>query len=585
MSDRAVVSGVSAPGRTDALLPLALRRLGWLWVGLSIPFITVVAAFAHSADAYVFVFVFMSCGAYTLPALAVTWYVMRHVPPNERLSAQLLMAALVVTFLVGVAMLVGLHTGWRWGNAAGVPAVTLIGLLHVAGEMTLVRHRSGARALSVDVIEAVTSVVAVAAPLVVLWGPAVVDAESAWFARPAAVATVFAIAGTYWVLVLLVRVGPGRGSFEVCALVMSSAGAVNAALQAAQGVSGFDLPAPPLIGLNALCFSMYLLIPLNLPASLPSGLGLLPPQTQVRGARLASVVMLVGLVALWGATLLVADEQPWAVPFSFGVVSLLLVLAGLRQMAAAQETRRLYRQVEQASDERGQLIGQLVERAAHDRRRFASQLYEQVVAAYASFSVMAGSDVGLARSPSVAAKVSARVGGDLARQAESVRELVLAIRPLEGERHQRERLGIPIRAFLASIYGDRSTPRLTVDVAEELVVDWMTETLLLHVAQAALDNVWRHSQATKVAVTIQPSGDRVALRIADNGSGFDPASTPEGAGIATMRAAAAVTGGTLVLVSLPRHGTTILAHFGPERPTTPTPEPSTPTLRVIRGDH
>ena len=568
----------------NAVISRRIRVLGVVWVCVSLPVITAVSAFVHSPGGYRFVLVFMACGAYTTPALAAGWYAMRRVLPHDRMATKLLLCSLCIAYAIGVASLVGLATGWNWANGAGVPAVALTGALKMTGLVLLLRSRSGRRALSVDVIEAVTSTVAVTAPLVVLWGPAVVDARASWFTLPCAVATVGAIAGTYWTVVLFVRLGPGRGIFATGAVVMAAVGVLNAALQTAQGVSGFTLPAPPLIALNAACFSMYLFIPLNVPLLLPAGLGRLPLQSQVRGVRLATVITLAGLVALWVATYLVVDVRPWALPFAFAVLSLLLVLGGLRQLAAAQEARRLYRQIEEASDERRQLLTQLLERSVHDRRRFAGQLYEQAIAAYASFSLMAGSEAMDFRTPSVVAQVSARVGGDLARQAESVRELVLVIRPLEGEPNKRERLGIPIRAYLATVYGDRMAPRLTVGVDDELALDWMTETVLLQIVQEALDNVGQHSRATTVDVGIQAAGERVALRVTDDGVGFDAASAPEGSGLATMRAAVAVTGGTLVVGSRPGEGTTILAHLGPDRSPAPAPPalpPSPPSLRIV----
>lgn len=550
------------------LFSRTLRVVGGLWVAVTIPFVTAVAALSvDSPGAYVFVLIFLSCGAFTAPGLVATWYAASHVRALDRPGAMLGFAALATAFTIGIGMLVGLGTGWRWGNPTGVPAVALAGILHVAGLVTWVRRRSGGRALSVDVVDMATCVLAVTAPLVVLWGPAVAGADAAWFTLPAAAATVCAIAGVYWTLVLLVRMGRGRRRwFEVCSLALATVGTVNAALQTAQGVSGFTLPPAPLVALNGLCFSMYLVIPLNAPHLLRQGLDRLPPQSQIRGARLATVVSLAGMAALWAATLAVADERTWAMPFALVVVSLLLVLVGLRQMAAAQETRRLYRQVEAASAERRRLLTQLLERAADDRRRFAGQLYEQAIAAYTSFSMMAGSDLPAAGSSSAVAQASARVGGDLKRQATSVRELALVIRPLEGERAQPERLGIPIRAYLASVYGDRLPPRLSVEVEEQLVLDWMTETVLLQIVQDALHNVCQHSGATTVDVTIQAADTRVAVRVTDDGVGFDPASVPEGPGITTMRAAAAVTEGTLVITSQPGRGTTVLAHLGPARP-------------------
>jgi signal transduction histidine kinase len=576
----------------DRGTPIFSRRARWLgalWVVVSIALMTVASAvLVDDADSYVWVLVGLSCGAFTTPALWARWYsAFRYAEPRARLGALLSAAALATAFVIGVAMLVGLVTGWRWANPAGVPAVALVGVLHVLGLVVWTRLRSGVRALSVDVIEATTAVLAVTAPLVVIWGPALGDAEAPWFALPAATATVSAIACIYWTVTFFVRLGRGRRSFEGCAVAFSTLGALNAALQTAQGVTGFALPAPPLIAFNGLCFSMYLLVALNAPASMLSGFAVLPPQSQVRGGRLATVVTLTGLAALWVATLAVADAEPWAVTFSFVMVSLLLVLAGIRQMAAAQETRRLYRQVEDASDERRLLLGQLLERSVDDRRRFATELYARAVAAYTSFSNMiAGADMTGAASASTVAEVSAQVGGDLARQAQSVHELARAIRPLEGRRDQRERLGIPLRAYVATIYDDRTQPRLTIDVqgGPDVAFDWATETILLQIAQEALHNVRRHSQASAVEVAIHATGEGAVLRVADNGIGFDPAAVPEGMGIATMRAAVAVIEGTLVLDSAPGRGTTIHARLYADGPPNRPGGPNAPRLRVIRGD-
>jgi hypothetical protein len=78
--------------------------------------------------------------------------------------------------------------------------------------------------------------------------------------------------------------------FGACALALSVAGTVNVALQTAQGVSDFTLPAPPLIFFNALTVSMYFLVPLYSPRLMGPGLGRLPLQAQVRGARLATAL-------------------------------------------------------------------------------------------------------------------------------------------------------------------------------------------------------------------------------------------------------------------------------------------------------
>jgi signal transduction histidine kinase len=550
-------------GPAEGLLPSAARRLGVVWVAVSLPVITAAAAFVHTPGAYVFVLIFMACGAYTTPGLVAGLLAVRRAPARDRASYVTLYTGLVLVYAVGVAMLVGLATGWRWANPLGVPVVVLAGLAHMVGLTWLARSRSGRRALAVDVLESSAAVVAVLAPLVVAWGPAVVDADHAWYTIPAATTLVPHVWGAYWSTSLLVRLGPGRMAFERFAVLMALGGTLNAGLQVAQGVSGFTLAAPPLIGYAALCASMYLLIPLFIPQRLRPGLDRLPPQAQVRGGWLAPVVGLTGTAALLAATAAVAGDRPWAVPYALGVVTMLLVLAGLRQVAGAAETRRLYRQVEEASDERHHLLTQMLERSVHDRRRVARQLHDQALAAYASFSALAGTGRTAPGLAGVVAEASAAVRGDLARHADSLQGLLLAIRPLEGRGRPGEGLRTPIAAYLAGAYGDRRPPRLTVEVPEPLGLDWVTETVLLQVVQEALHNVWRHSHATSVAVTVARDGEVVAVHIADDGVGFDPAAVVEESGLAAMRASATVLGGTLALRSRPGGGTVVSAWLGP----------------------
>jgi len=621
---RSVESTATRP-KADALFSPLVRRLGLAWVAVSLPFVSLVSAFVHTRDAYIFVLIYMGCGAYTAPALLVTWFATRKAPRRDRPGFLFLYAGLGAAFVIGLGMLAGLATGWRWANSLGPVAVAFSGLMHALGVAYLVRSRSGRRAVSVDVIESLAVTVAVTAPMWLLWGPSIVDAEESWFTIPCAMALLFAVPGCYWALMLAVRLGPGRGLFEVSAVALGFVGSVNVALQAAQGVSDFTLPYPPLVALTALCMSQYLLLPLNVPMLLRQGLSRLPLTAQVRGGSLATVVTLVGVGLLLVVTAEVADERSWAVPFALGTVTLLFVLAGLRQIAAVAETRRLYRQVEQVSDERQRLMSQLLERNLHDRHSFAAQLYEQAVAAYTSFALLAGTGDAPGDPTSALGKATALVGGDLARHAESVRELVQAIRPLDGAQRvgdvgvgdtpgqpgggpPSERLGIPMRAYLASTYGNLPAPRLSVEMADDLTLDWISETVLLQIAQEALHNVWRHSNATRVDIVIETEADPdgepgprpwepgdeasrarrpvVAMCVADDGTGFDVAAVPEGSGFAVMRASAAVVGGTLVVDSHLGIGTAVTARLVPGGPPAPpeAPEPPAPrALRLVRG--
>ena len=571
----------------DLVIFPTLRRLGVAWVIVSVPVITLLSGSVRSPGGYVFVLVYLACGAYTTPALVAGVYALHHSPDEARAAYRVLYAGLVLMWSIGVGMLVGVGTGWTWANVAGLPAVAASGALQILGVAMIVRTRSGKRAMSVDVVEAVAAVVALFAPVIVLWGPSIYRAEHAWFTVPATLTLLFTFAGIYWTALLCVRLGPGRRTFEACALGVAVIGSVNVALQIAQGVSGFTLPAPPLILVNALAVSMYFLIPLYAPALLPPGLGRLPPQDQVRGTRMGTAVTLAGLAVLLAATAAVAGERPWTVAFSLGVASVLFVLAALRQWVATAETRRLYRQVEVASEERGRLLAQMLERSVDDRRRFARQLHEQAVSAAASFATLAGAGYAPTGFSPLVTEASALVRGELGRHADSLRDLMMAIRPRDSARQAQARLVTPIAAHFASVYGDGPSPELTVDVAEDLVLDWVTETVVLQIVHEALHNVWRHSNATAVDIVVSHVDGTVTLRVSDDGVGFDADTMPEAPGLASMRSSATVVGGTVAITSRAGEGTVIDARLGdlggpwPDPPR-PTPPPTrTPALRLV----
>jgi hypothetical protein len=83
-----VRSWLLRPDPVPGAVPPAVRRLGVLWVCVSVPFTTVVSAFARTEDTFVFVLIFMGFGAYTLPSLFASRYVVNQAPAADRLTAR-----------------------------------------------------------------------------------------------------------------------------------------------------------------------------------------------------------------------------------------------------------------------------------------------------------------------------------------------------------------------------------------------------------------------------------------------------------------------------------------------------------------
>ena len=85
-----------------------------------------------------------------------------------------------------------------------------------------------------------------------------------------------------------------------------------------------------------------------------------------------------------------------------------------------------------------------------------------------------------------------------------------------------------------------------------------------YIAQEAVLNAARHSQAKQIAIRLVRSNDRLLLVVQDDGLGFQPAETHQaGMGIAIMGYRARVIGATLDLKAKPGNGTELSCRFQP----------------------
>ena len=106
---------------------------------------------------------------------------------------------------------------------------------------------------------------------------------------------------------------------------------------------------------------------------------------------------------------------------------------------------------------------------------------------------------------------------------------------------------------------DTSLPKLEPD----------TELAVYRIAQESLTNVARHSNASRVTITLERGPDSVVLRIVDDGRGFDSARSEEHGGLRSMRERALLVGGALAIEQVRTGGVEVRL----EVPTTPVAEP------------
>ncbi|MEU1430268.1 sensor histidine kinase [Nocardia sp. NPDC005746] len=117
--------------------------------------------------------------------------------------------------------------------------------------------------------------------------------------------------------------------------------------------------------------------------------------------------------------------------------------------------------------------------------------------------------------------------------------------------------------------GDTLTVRVHVEGAAAGLPAGV-EAALLRIAQGALANAREHAEANTVTITLTDLGDHLVLDIADDGTGFDPATlataADRGHGLPAMRARLRQLGGALTVESAPGDGTVVSAEVPLERP-------------------
>ena len=76
----------------------------------------------------------------------------------------------------------------------------------------------------------------------------------------------------------------------------------------------------------------------------------------------------------------------------------------------------------------------------------------------------------------------------------------------------------------------------------------------------ALANTLKHGRADRLDVELRENGDRLIVRVSDDGDGFDAAAA-RGTGLANLRDRVAAVGGALQIDTSPGAGTTVIAEF------------------------
>jgi signal transduction histidine kinase len=112
--------------------------------------------------------------------------------------------------------------------------------------------------------------------------------------------------------------------------------------------------------------------------------------------------------------------------------------------------------------------------------------------------------------------------------------------------------------WLVENFAERTGKTVRFAGTFEARLDNTVETQLFRIAQEALTNVARHSEATAVDVELSSDAGAVMLRVADDGRGMDLEAHCHGSGMVGMRARARAINANLTVTSRPGHGVSIV---------------------------
>ena len=116
--------------------------------------------------------------------------------------------------------------------------------------------------------------------------------------------------------------------------------------------------------------------------------------------------------------------------------------------------------------------------------------------------------------------------------------------------------------LLGNALTGRTNVPISVTVAGEGKLPADVQVALYRLCQEGLNNIAKHSRASRVDIQLQYETGGVELRIRDDGRGFDPEQTPPGHyGLRMMRERATGVGATLSIISQPGHGTEIVIRW------------------------
>ena len=224
---------------------------------------------------------------------------------------------------------------------------------------------------------------------------------------------------------------------------------------------------------------------------------------------------------------------------------------------SGDEIGQLARRLNQMAEQLQNMVHTRAELATlEERNRLARDLHDSVKQQVFATAMQLGAAQATLDNDPETAKSHLQEAEQLAHQAQQ--ELTGLIQELRPAALEGKGLVDALRGF-AEDWSRRTAITAQVTMAGVRPLPLPMEQPLFRVVQEALANVVRHSGAQTVTIHLAWQEDTFTMAIADDGQGFDTASTAYGMGLSSMQERLAQLNGRLTIHSTPGQGTKLTA--------------------------
>jgi PAS domain S-box-containing protein len=246
-------------------------------------------------------------------------------------------------------------------------------------------------------------------------------------------------------------------------------------------------------------------------------------------------------------------------PQTFDEAEMALLAAVGQQIGVALENARLWEELREKEQLRGELLARIIRAQEEERQRIARELHDGIGQSLNALVFgLNALTTALHQASDMAPDLLERLRLSTSEAVRELQDIIYDLRPsvlddlglVRALRwYARERL--ESRGIHVTLDMPDDTQRLPPDV----------ETALFRLGQEALTNIARHAQARRVNIYLQIEGEQVHMEIVDDGVGFVLSKAlcsdgdRRGWGLLGMQERAALLGGELVIESEPGCGT------------------------------